>query len=74
MAGLSTAQLQTLFAEEAAVRLAELSRLLLELEQSGDDRELIRSIYRELHTLKGSSGVAGLDVMVGAAGAVVSST
>ena len=63
MAGLSTAQLQTLFAEEAAVRLAELSRLLLELEQSGDDRELIRSIYRELHTLKGSSGVAGLDVI-----------
>ncbi len=54
-------QIRVLFAQEAEVRLADLDRLLLQLEQSGDDETLIRSIFRELHTLKGSAAVAGLD-------------
>jgi two-component system chemotaxis sensor kinase CheA len=54
-------QLRAVFAQEAETRLAQLGRLLLQLEQQGQDGELIRCIYRELHTLKGSAGVVGLD-------------
>jgi len=61
MPGMSTAQVRQLFAQEAEVRLAELGRLLLHLEQNVDDETLVRSIFRELHTLKGSAAVAGLD-------------
>ena len=32
----------------------------LQLEQTGGDEQLIRSLYREFHTLKGSAAVAGL--------------
>ena len=61
MARLGTEQMRQLFAQEADVRLDELGRLLLELEQRPDDEELVRSVYRELHTIKGSAAVAGLD-------------
>jgi len=54
-------QIRALFAQEAEVRLAELDRLLLLLEQQDGDEALIRAIFRELHTLKGSAAVAGLD-------------
>ena len=60
MAGLGPEQIQALFAQEASVRLDHLDQLLLQLEQTGDDETLIRSVFRELHTLKGSSAVAGL--------------
>jgi two-component system chemotaxis sensor kinase CheA len=66
MTTLSPKRVRELFAQEAEVRLADLGRLLLELErtggeQAGDGEPLIRTIYREIHTLKGSSAVAGLD-------------
>jgi two-component system chemotaxis sensor kinase CheA len=54
-------QVRQLFAQEAEVRLAQLGQLLLQLEQTGEDEALVRSIFREVHTLKGSSAVAGLD-------------
>ena len=38
---------RAMFAEEAEERLATLSELLLELERSGDDRELLSSVFRE---------------------------
>ena len=60
MAALGPEQIQALFAQEASVRLDHLDQLLLQLEQTGDDETLIRSVFRELHTLKGSSAVAGL--------------
>jgi two-component system chemotaxis sensor kinase CheA len=60
MAGLGADRVRLLFAQEADVRLAELGRLLLDLEQRPADQELVRSVYRELHTLKGSAAVAGL--------------
>src|SRR5215211_8250900 len=50
-----------MFAEEAEGRLATLSELLLELERDGGDRELLSSIFREAHTLKGGAAVVGLD-------------
>jgi chemotaxis protein histidine kinase CheA len=50
-----------MFAEEAEGRLAALSELLLELERSGGDPELLSSVFREAHTLKGAAAVVGLD-------------
>ncbi|MEV6873000.1 response regulator [Amycolatopsis sp. NPDC051128] len=61
MAALSIHQVRTLFVQEAEGRLAHLDKLLLELEQANGDQELIDSVFRELHTIKGSSAVAGLD-------------
>jgi two-component system chemotaxis sensor kinase CheA len=61
MSGMSPARVRQLFAQEAEVRLAELGRLLLRLEQNADDETLVGSVFRELHTLKGSAAVAGLD-------------
>lgn len=61
MPGMSPERVRELFAREAEVRLAELGRLLLRLEQDTEDGTLIGSVFRELHTLKGSAAVAGLD-------------
>ena len=61
MVGLSMDQIRVLFAQEAVVRLAELGQLLLQLEQAGSGDSLIRRIFREIHTLKGSAAVAGLE-------------
>jgi two-component system chemotaxis sensor kinase CheA len=61
MAALSVTQIRALFAQEAEGRLIRLSQLLLELEGAQQDENLIRSVFREIHTLKGSSAVAGLD-------------
>jgi two-component system, chemotaxis family, sensor kinase CheA len=61
MTAMSSAQLRSLFAQEAEGRLAQLGQLLLQLEQAGEDEALVRSIFREIHTIKGSSAVAGLD-------------
>jgi two-component system, chemotaxis family, sensor kinase CheA len=52
---------RAMFAEEAEGRLAALSELLLELERSGGDPELLSSVFREAHTLKGAAAVVGLD-------------
>ena len=60
MAGISADQLRRLFAQEAEGRLVELGQLLLQLERTGGDEQLVRSLYREFHTLKGSAAVAGL--------------
>jgi two-component system chemotaxis sensor kinase CheA len=60
MAVLTGEQIRALFAQEAEVRLAHLGQLVLELEQTGSDKVLVGSIFRELHTIKGSSAVAGL--------------
>jgi two-component system, chemotaxis family, sensor kinase CheA len=49
-----------MFAEEAEGRLATLSELLLELERNGHDQELLSSVFREAHTLKGAAAVVGL--------------
>jgi two-component system chemotaxis sensor kinase CheA len=55
------ARFRAMFAEEAEGRLATLSELLLELERDGGDNELLSSIFREAHTLKGGAAVVGLD-------------
>ncbi|MDQ1374770.1 MAG: two-component system, chemotaxis family, sensor kinase CheA [Actinomycetota bacterium] len=50
-----------LFAQEAEQRLADLTAHLLALEQTGNDPELVNSIFREAHTLKGGAAVVGLE-------------
>ncbi|HZC74036.1 MAG TPA: response regulator [Jatrophihabitans sp.] len=52
-------EIRALFAQEAALRLARLGQLLLDLEEQ-DDAQLVAEIFREVHTLKGSAAVAGL--------------
>ncbi len=49
-----------MFFEEANDRLEALSEKLVELEQRPEDDELVREIFRDLHTVKGSSGMVGL--------------
>jgi two-component system chemotaxis sensor kinase CheA len=51
----------SLFAQEAEERLGELATKLLALEEVGNDAELVQSIFREAHTLKGAAAVVGLD-------------
>lgn len=49
------------YLEEAYELLAELEVSLLELEETPDDAELIGRVFRALHTIKGSGGMAGFD-------------
>jgi two-component system, chemotaxis family, sensor kinase CheA len=54
-------QLAALFREEAAEHLATLETTLLELENRPQDPELIAQAFRALHTIKGSSAMAGFE-------------
>jgi two-component system chemotaxis sensor kinase CheA len=49
-----------LFFDECAERLEALAGKLLELERRPGDPELLRDIFRDLHTVKGSSAMVGL--------------
>lgn len=57
----ATDQLAALFRDEATEHLATLETTLLELEQRPNDAELIAQAFRALHTIKGSSAMAGFD-------------
>ncbi len=50
-----------LFFEEAGERLDELSVKLIDIEQRPGDTELLRDVFRDLHTIKGSSAMVGLE-------------
>src|SRR2546423_56836 len=58
---------RVLFTQEAEGRLATLSQLALALEGAGNDEAIIASIFREVHTLKGSAAVVGFDELSGCA-------
>lgn len=49
-----------LFLEEAEEQLQKLDEGLLQLENSPDDLEVVKEIFRAAHTLKGSSATVGL--------------
>ena len=53
-------KLHGIFVDEAMERIAELEDGLLRIEKSPDDKELINTIFRAAHTIKGSSGSIGL--------------
>jgi two-component system chemotaxis sensor kinase CheA len=52
------------FIEEAIEQSESLEQLLLQLETAPDDRELLDALFRCAHTIKGSAGVFGLDLVV----------
>ncbi|MBV9773492.1 MAG: hybrid sensor histidine kinase/response regulator [Gemmatimonadetes bacterium] len=49
------------FLTESAENLVRLDREIVELEQTPDDRELLKSIFRTIHTIKGTCGFLGLE-------------
>lgn len=49
-----------LFFDEAGERLEALATKLIEIERRPDDQELLRDVFRDLHTVKGSSAMVGL--------------
>ncbi|MDR3437987.1 chemotaxis protein CheA [Telmatospirillum sp.] len=51
------------FREEAAELLADLETALLSLEERPDDRDLLDTAFRALHTLKGSGAMFGFGAM-----------
>lgn len=57
---LSEADFQRLFAAEAEGRLDNLVDQLLELEKGGANPEILASLFREAHTVKGGAAVVGM--------------
>ncbi|OYY95206.1 MAG: chemotaxis protein CheA [Hydrogenophilales bacterium 28-61-23] len=55
--------LQTFFAESRGL-LQDMEESLLRLESESDDAESINAVFRAAHTIKGSSGMFGLDAIV----------
>ncbi len=52
------------FISEAGEQTEAIETLLLELEEQPDDRELLDSLFRCAHTVKGSAGIFGLNKVV----------
>ena len=52
------------FISEAAEQIEAIETLLLELEEQPNDRELLDSLFRCAHTVKGSAGIFGLNRVV----------
>jgi len=52
---------RTLFLEESQDQIQEWEESLLNLEKNPSDRELIDSLFRSIHTLKGSAGFVGFE-------------
>ena len=55
-----SAELVAIYIEDAREHLAVLDDVLLRLERSGPDPDVIASLLGPLHTLKGNSGMIGL--------------
>lgn len=53
------------FLEESRDLLADMERILLELESAPKDQELLSALFRCVHTIKGSGGMFGLPHVVG---------
>ena len=51
------------FVEDSLDLLSELENNLLELEENTENKELIESVFRTLHTLKGAGGMFGFDLI-----------
>ena len=53
--------LHSIFIAEAKDLIVELERALLELERNQENKECISSVFRAMHTLKGSAGMFGFE-------------
>jgi two-component system chemotaxis sensor kinase CheA len=56
---------QMAFKEEAYELLGELEAALMALEENPQDDELIRRVFRAMHTIKGSGAMFGFDAISG---------
>lgn len=54
----------TVFAQEAEELLTDMENALLALETMPDDSDTINSLFRAMHTIKGSSGLFGFNAIV----------
>jgi HD-GYP domain-containing protein (c-di-GMP phosphodiesterase class II) len=52
------------FRQETAEQFQRSEQLLIELEHSPDDSERLRSLFRQVHTLKGNLGYIGLSALM----------
>ncbi|MEZ4315833.1 MAG: chemotaxis protein CheA, partial [Polyangiaceae bacterium] len=52
-----------LFFDEAAERIEGISDKLIQLERTPEDAEVLRDLFRDMHTVKGSSAMVGLAPM-----------
>lgn len=59
------AQALPAFISEAREQIESIEQLLLQLEKSPGDSELLDALFRCAHTVKGSAGIFGLDKVVG---------
>ncbi|MBN2652186.1 MAG: chemotaxis protein CheA [Spirochaetales bacterium] len=51
------------FINETSEMLSELEGFLLDLEDNPEDKETLNAVFRVMHTVKGSSGMAGFEVI-----------
>jgi two-component system chemotaxis sensor kinase CheA len=61
---MSWEEAQVLFGQEAEELLVEMEDALLALEHEPDNMELVNSLFRAMHTIKGAAGVFGFDPIV----------
>jgi two-component system chemotaxis sensor kinase CheA len=61
MVKMGTESLRDVFREEAGELLAQIDMPLMELEKTPDNNELINTVFRALHTIKGSGSMCGFD-------------
>ncbi len=60
---MSVQQLRKIFALESEETLQHMEDALLQLEKNPTDKESINTLFRSAHTIKGSSGIVGLDAI-----------
>lgn len=56
-------QFHAVFFEESQEHLEEMEQLLLELDVGNPDPEMLNSIFRAAHSIKGGSGIFGFDAL-----------
>ncbi|WP_323815081.1 chemotaxis protein CheA [Cellvibrio sp. NN19] len=56
-------QFHTVFFEESQEHLEEMEQLLLDLDVNNPDSEMLNSIFRAAHSIKGGSGIFGFDAL-----------
>lgn len=59
-------QFHAVFFEESQEHLEEMEQLLLELDVAAPDAEMLNSIFRAAHSIKGGSGIFGFDALASA--------
>jgi len=58
-------QFHAVFFEESQEHLDEMEQLLLDLDLADPDPEMLNSIFRAAHSIKGGSGIFGFDALAG---------